>query len=267
MSKHRLRSEKIWLSDLRTGVRPPSPPPQDRDSNRLVRVLFLSLEKVESIISCGGETLEYLIRNGAVELWVADTGPREAPVCILCSGGPGCCDYMEPVARMIDDRLRVIRFEQRGCGRSIKDGLYDIKTAINDMERVREALNIEAWTVGGHSWGANLALFYVLAYPKRSSALLYLAGNGVQHNQEWDEVYHTNLEAQGEPLPVMTYSFNADVNRQENAVLSACINSRSHVVPEDCRLGYPLSVCLRRAGCPSKLACHANRAFNAKLEA
>ena len=167
--------------------------------------------------------MEYFIRNETAELWVADTGSHEAPACVLCSGGPGCCDYMEPVAQMIDDRLRVIRFEQRGCGRSTKDGLYDIKTATNDMERIREALNIETWTVGGHSWGANLALFYALAYPQRINSLIYLAGNGVQRNQEWSVAYHANLEAQGEPLPEMAHQFNPDVNRAGNASYRAYI--------------------------------------------
>jgi proline iminopeptidase len=34
--------------------------------------------------------------------------------------------------------------------------------------------------VGGHSWGANLALFYALAHPDRTLGVIYLAGTGLR---------------------------------------------------------------------------------------
>ncbi len=167
--------------------------------------------------------MERIIQNGAAALWTCESGVPEAEACLLLSGGPGCCDYMEPVSRMLEDRMRVIRFEQRGCGRSTPDGRYDIDTAIRDLERVREALGIEAWTVGGHSWGANLALFYAMAHPARVKRLLYLAGNGLQRNREWSQAYHANLEARGERLPEMAYPYNQEVNRAGNADYQARI--------------------------------------------
>lgn len=167
--------------------------------------------------------MELTIRSGSAELWVSDTGIPDGDVCILASGGPGCCDYLEPVSRMIDDRLRVIRFEQRGCGRSTADGQYDIETAVADMEAIRAALNIDAWIVGGHSWGANLALFYAMAHPERVKGLLYLAGNGVQRNREWSQAYHANLEARGERLPDMAYPVNFEVNRAGSLSIQAMV--------------------------------------------
>ena len=62
--------------------------------------------------------------SGVTERFVDSDGPRLWTVSqgvghpvILCNGGAGCCDYLGPLAAMIDDLCRVIRFEQRGCGR------------------------------------------------------------------------------------------------------------------------------------------------------
>jgi proline iminopeptidase len=57
---------------------------------------------------------KFVVSNG-VRLWTVQTG-HGFPV-MLCNGGAGCCDYLEPVAQMLEDVGSVIRFEQRGCGR------------------------------------------------------------------------------------------------------------------------------------------------------
>lgn len=49
-------------------------------------------------------TEEY-VDVGGVRLWTVREGAG-VPI-ILCSGGPGCCDYLELVATMIDDLVQV----------------------------------------------------------------------------------------------------------------------------------------------------------------
>ena len=154
-------------------------------------------------------------------LWTCESGsekPNLIPI-LLCSGGPGCCDYLKPVANMLDDEYRVIRFEQRGCGRSTADGQYDLLTAIEDIERVRRFYHIEKWIVGGHSWGANLALVYTMTYPERVQALLYITGTGIHDNRHWSEEFHRNVDEKGEQLPEMDYPFNPEVNDEGNRTL------------------------------------------------
>jgi proline iminopeptidase len=58
---------------------------------------------------------EAFVDNDGVRLWTVSQGVGH-PV-MPCNGGAGCCDYLEPVAAMIDDLAKVIRFEQRGCGK------------------------------------------------------------------------------------------------------------------------------------------------------
>ena len=57
----------------------------------------------------------FLEVNGA-RLWTVVQGVG-APM-LLLNGGFGLCDYLGGVAALIEDRVRVHRFEPRGCGRS-----------------------------------------------------------------------------------------------------------------------------------------------------
>ena len=81
---------------------------------------------------------ENFIHSNGANIWTTSQG--EGIAVLMCNGGPGCCDYLEPVAQMVDDIAHVIRFEQRGCGRSDKQRPYDIDTVIADMEQLRSYL-------------------------------------------------------------------------------------------------------------------------------
>lgn len=134
---------------------------------------------------------------------------------LLSSGGPGACDYLEPIANMVAGQTAVLRWEQRGCGRSSHHPPYDLATCLQDMEAIRQTYGYEKWLVGGHSWGANLSLAYTLAYPHRVHTLLYLAGTGLTN--AWKPAYRQARAQRGETQPTFTYEGNLDVNRAGNA--------------------------------------------------
>ena len=159
---------------------------------------------------------ETYIPYGGGALWSCESGPKDAAPLLLLSGGPGCCDYLGPVAQLLDQAYRVIRFEQRGCGRSPADGQYDLTTAVEDIERVRRHYGVERWIAGGHSWGANLALVYAMTYPERVQALVYIAGTGIHDNRHWSEEFQRNRSERGERLPEFAYPFNEEVNDEGN---------------------------------------------------
>jgi proline iminopeptidase len=110
-------------------------------------------------------------------LWLARTG--SGPPLVLCHGGPGLWDYLEPLARLVDDVLFVHRYDQRGCGRSAGDGPYTVTQFLADLDWVRHAAGQASWWVGGHSWGAELALRYALAYPGRTRGVVYIGSTGI----------------------------------------------------------------------------------------
>ncbi len=164
---------------------------------------------------------ERLIAVDGAELWVAEQGAG-IPL-VLCNGGPGCCDYLGPVAAMIEDVARAYRWEPRGCGRSSPGGPYDQRTSLSDLDALRALLGHERWVVGGHSAGADLALAYALEYPRRVRALVYLSGCGVQDDRQWHAAYEEGKARRGERLPEFEYPYNPQVNRVGNASWRAFI--------------------------------------------
>jgi proline iminopeptidase len=155
---------------------------------------------------------ESFVIGGGVRLWTTRTGVGY-PV-MLCNGGPGCCDYLAPVAAMLDDVAQVIRFEQRGCGRSQPAPPYDIETCLKDLESVRAHYGIDRWVIGGHSWGADLALIYALEHPPRVAGLICVSGGRVHNDREWHAEYVRGRERAGEREPLYDYPPNMEVNRQ-----------------------------------------------------
>ena len=103
---------------------------------------------------------ERYVRSGTARLWTTSSGCG-TPL-LLFNGGPGCDDYLAPVAEMIDDLCQVIRFEPRGCGRSDWDGNYDVETLVSDAEAIRQDYGAERLIVAGHSAGPDFALAYAL---------------------------------------------------------------------------------------------------------
>lgn len=135
---------------------------------------------------------------------------------LLTPGGPGCCDYLGPVAELIEDAARVIRWEPRGCGESVSGGPYDVATTLADMDAIRQQYGFERWIVGGHSHGAFLSLAYALTYPQHTEAVIYISGIGVMRDRSWHAAYREARDTIGEDEPHYPFSHNMDVNRQGN---------------------------------------------------
>src|SRR4051794_32638179 len=126
---------------------------------------------------------EAMVEVPGATLWTATQGTG-VPL-VLCHGGPGLSDNLGPLAALVDDVALVHRYDQRGSGRSRSDGPYDVAAFVADLEALREHWGHERWVAGGHSWGANLALFYALAHPDRTLGVVYLAGTGLRWG--WQE--------------------------------------------------------------------------------
>jgi proline iminopeptidase len=101
-------------------------------------------------------------------------------------------DCQGPVAGTIENLVLVHRWDQRGCGRSTGSGPYTVERCVGDLETLRKHFGHDRWMVGGHSWGATLALRYALAHPARVVALVYLSGTGA--GKEWKAAYRAERE-------------------------------------------------------------------------
>src|SRR4051794_11805867 len=139
-------------------------------------------------------------RSGWLELtdgqslyWETVGTPAGTPVVYL-HGGPG--SGSTPGARRLFDpaSFRAVLYDQRGCGRSrplVSDPSTDLSTnttahLVADLERLREYLGIERWTVLGVSWGVTLGLVYAQRRPERVTArVLAAVTTGTGGETDW----------------------------------------------------------------------------------
>lgn len=109
------------------------------------------------------------------QLYVAEFGnPKGFPVVYL-HGGPGAGHSPAWQKYFNPDFYRIILFDQRGCGRSIpfaETANNSIRDLVEDIEKIRSALGIEKWVVGGGSWGSALSLIYAMNHPDHVAHIL-----------------------------------------------------------------------------------------------
>jgi len=160
--------------------------------------------------------MENYITRGSVSLWTEIQG-HTGPYVLMAAGGPGAAsDYLDGLVTLLKDKVRIIRFDQRACGRSSLDYSCDLQTTLEDLEAIRHFYKIDKWILLGHSWGANLCLAYTIQYPQVCQALIYLSGIGAQRNREWRESYHENRKKYPDPLPPSKFPGNDQVNKLGN---------------------------------------------------
>ncbi|MFK0248316.1 alpha/beta fold hydrolase [Amycolatopsis azurea] len=129
-----------------------------------------------------------MITDDGRELWTSATGRGEPILC--CHGGPGLWDMFGTLDP--GPGFRLIRWDQRGAGRSDPRGPYTLERMVADVDAVREWHGLDRVPVLGHSWGASLGLLYALAHPERVSTLVYVSGVGLGY--DWHAEYEQNFE-------------------------------------------------------------------------
>jgi proline iminopeptidase len=137
-----------------------------------------------------------VVTEDGVRLWASRSGAGDGDPLVLCHGGPGLWDMFGDMAAMFDDRATVIRWDQRGCGRSERcAGPWTTDRFVADLDAVRRHFGLDRMVLLGHSWGAQLALSYTLAHPERVSTLVYVSGTGIGPVSDWHASYAENLRA------------------------------------------------------------------------
>jgi proline iminopeptidase len=133
----------------------------------------------------------WLATGGPHEIYYEECGVPTGKPCVILHGGPG--GAINPTMRRFFDprKWRMALFDQRGCGRSRPNASLEDNTTwdlIADIERLREHLGVERWTVFGGSWGSTLALAYAIAHPDRVEGLV-LRGVFLLTRRELDWFY------------------------------------------------------------------------------
>lgn len=133
---------------------------------------------------------DYLVQ-GAHKIYFEESGNPDGKPVVFLHGGPGGGGDKN-VRRFFNPELyRIVNFDQRGCGRSKPHGLLEENTTwhlVEDIEAIREKLNIDSWMVFGGSWGSTLALTYAQTHPEKVSEMV-LRGIFLLRKKELDWFY------------------------------------------------------------------------------
>ncbi|HEY2062382.1 prolyl aminopeptidase [Amycolatopsis sp. NBC_01480] len=122
------------------------------------------------------------VGDGNQVYWEANGNPDGKPALVV-HGGPGGGGKRSSRTAFDPEKFRIVRFDQRGCGRSLPHaGDPSVSLAHNttehliaDMEKLREHLGIEKWLLFGGSWAPTLMLVYAERYPERVSEMVMIA--------------------------------------------------------------------------------------------
>jgi proline iminopeptidase len=108
-------------------------------------------------------------------LYYEESGNADGKPVVVVHGGPG--GGSSPFYRRFFDpaAYRIILFDQRGAGKSTPSASLEQNTTwdlVEDMEKLRVKLGIDAWVVFGGSWGSTLSLAYAQKHVARVKALI-----------------------------------------------------------------------------------------------
>ena len=88
---------------------------------------------------------------------------------LFLHGGPGSGFSSSHKSFFDPNIFRVIFLDQRGSGKSVPSGKIENNTTadlIQDIEKLRDHLNIKKWLIFGGSWGSTLAILYGINFPE-----------------------------------------------------------------------------------------------------
>jgi pimeloyl-ACP methyl ester carboxylesterase len=123
------------------------------------------------------------VAGGSIVGWEHGDG---VPALVL-HGGP-LSDYMAPLAELLPEGVRAIRYQQRGLPPSTLAEPLGVEAHVADAIAVLDAQGIEqAWAIG-HSWGGHLAFHVAAAHPERLLGVVGVDALGAVPDGGWGDM-------------------------------------------------------------------------------
>jgi proline iminopeptidase len=144
-----------------------------RNSIFILLIISISVQaQTEEIINSGNSKLHFRVFG------------KGNPMLII-NGGPGMnSDGFTNIAQTFTQYdYQTITYDQRGTGKSSVE-LLNSKTItmdlmVADIENLRTHLNIEKWTIFGHSFGGIMAAYYATKHPEHIDKLILSSSGGI----------------------------------------------------------------------------------------
>jgi 3-oxoadipate enol-lactonase len=116
--------------------------------------------------------MELIVPVSGGEIRAEDSGGTGTHV-VLVHPGWGNADIWSPLIGLLPDRYRVIRYDDRGFGRSPAAAAPYTKVA--DLCAVLDHADVESAVIAGHSGGGGTAVGLALSDPDRARSLILIA--------------------------------------------------------------------------------------------
>ncbi len=142
-----------------------------------------------------------LINGTNAQLFTTIYPKQKTQTVILLHGGPGVPMDDSSIAQLLQQKLQVITFEQRGTGRSpTKGATYAIAEYLDDLTIIAQHYGVEKFHLFGHSWGGLYAQIYAENHPEKVLSLFLSSpssGTGEMWKQTEREVMAFNKKQSG----------------------------------------------------------------------
>src|SRR3954454_5817429 len=207
-------------------------------------------------VKCAGLTVPLDragVDPGSVDLRIGRAGNLAGPTLMYLSGGPGGAGLSEMLSVVsmlpeLEDRFRLIGYDQRGTGRSgllrcpelekdpnlrstaaaekCADRLgvarkhYTTPDSVEDMEAIRQQLGVEKLTLFGISYGTELAIAYARAHPAHVERLIL---DSVVDADDRDPYASVNFRAMGPSLKSLCPGHCEDISADPAADLAQLV--------------------------------------------
>ncbi|MDD2236373.1 MAG: proline iminopeptidase-family hydrolase [Kiritimatiellae bacterium] len=105
--------------------------------------------------------VDYNHKGRLYQLWYGIIGTGDAPPALVLHGGPGGNHHNLVAFQALADERPVIFYDQLGCGKSDRpddSSLWDAKRYFDEVQAVRDGLNLKDYHLIGHSWGTMQAV-------------------------------------------------------------------------------------------------------------
>ena len=151
----------------------------------LVSTAFLVLQTPDSNpaemrTKYGGGDSRFADTAGGMSVHYRDQGCRDCPAIVLVHGSNSSLHTFEPLVRILEDKYRLVSYDQPGHGLTGPHPLddYSAQGMFEAIDAVVDATGIEKFAIAGHSMGGWVAWRYALERPDHLSALILISASG-----------------------------------------------------------------------------------------
>lgn len=164
------------------------------DPRSIPRSLLRELVDVPEFAMPDGRWLDL---PGRGRTWLTDLpGPTpDAPAVVLLHA-VGCTGLLTwfPVVERLNERYRVVVFDQRWHGRGIVSEHFSLRDCADDVVAVADALGLETPVVAGYSMGSIVAQRVWRQHPDRFGGLVLAATTDHFRTTGSERVFHQSME-------------------------------------------------------------------------